>query len=84
MKYVEILKLNNDGTQRVIATCKLDNKMKCICEGDKIVVGNFLKNGITVNSRTLFPANGLLFLDGLKDFFSSGYISASDVKELAD
>jgi hypothetical protein len=88
MKFVEILKLNNDGTQRVIAVCKLTGNMKeCTCEGDRAVVENLIKYGIARpdnGTRKLFLTDGLAFLEGLKDFFTSGYISVSEIKETAD
>lgn len=84
MKFVEIYVLQDDGSQKVIATCKLVND-SVVCDGD----GNFVRNlnveGVFDYSmskkQTLFPKDGIHFLEQLKFNFQSGYINASDIKE---
>ena len=62
MKYVEIYKLQNDGSQIVYATCKLVWEM-VICEGDEILISNLTKDGIRDYSaarfKKVFPKDGL-------------------------
>ena len=83
MPYVEIYKLKNDGSQEVIATCKLiDENIKC--DGDKIFIENLEKDGIrdytnTKESKALFMKDGIRFLENLKLNFKSGYLNASDI-----
>lgn len=84
MKYIEIYKLQNDGSQQVIATCKLvENQV--VCEGDEKFVG-FLKSGIinydNPQGKKLHEIDGLIFLEQLKFNFKSGYLNASEVKEV--
>ena len=85
MPKVEIYKLNNDGSQTVIATCKLEDD-KVVCKGEnKVFIENLTKDGITDYSgderKTLFLKDGLKFLEQLQYNFKSGYLNASEVKE---
>lgn len=84
MKYVEIYKLNNDGSQSVIATCILEEDGTVSCSGDEVLVEN-LKNGGIKNyaepDSLLFFKDGLKFLEQLKFNFNSGYINGSDIME---
>jgi hypothetical protein len=84
MKYVEIYKLQNNGDQTIIATCKLvDNTV--LCEGDTIFTQNLQNDGIASytnqSTQSLFPKDGLLFLENLQYTFRSGYLMATSVKE---
>lgn len=85
MKYVEFYKLQNDGSQKVIAICRLNQDGKVECEGDTVFMENLTKDGIKDYSvpekPTLFFADGLKFLKQLKFNFTSGYLNASDVKD---
>lgn len=85
MKKVEIYKLEEDGTQTIIATCKLQPDNVVTCEGDEYLVAHLEKDGITdylTNfHRIVFPRDGEIFLINLKHNFSSGYFNASDVIE---
>ncbi|MBI2674705.1 MAG: hypothetical protein HYX22_03155 [Candidatus Yanofskybacteria bacterium] len=86
MKYVNIYKLQNDGEQRIIATCRLDDSGMVICEGDKAFTENLVKDGIldygNLGTRNkLFPRDGIKFLENLKHAFKSGYLVATDVQE---
>ncbi|MEK9175127.1 MAG: hypothetical protein AAB795_00885 [Patescibacteria group bacterium] len=85
MSYVEFYKLQNDGTQKVLAKCFLGQENIVICEGEDIFVKNLETNGIKdYNSQTedkLFFKDGIKFLEQLKFNFTSGYLNASDVKE---
>lgn len=84
MSKVEIYKLNNDGTQSVIAVCNLAGD-KAACEGDVNLVANLeregIRNYISDSPEQLFPKDGLEFLKQLKYAFKSGYLNASDIKE---
>lgn len=84
MKKVEILKLQNDGSQKIIATCKLIGE-KVICEGQEELVNDLSSNGIINYSdqgaEKLYPQDGLLFLEQLKFNFKSGYLNATDIIE---
>ena len=83
MKYVEIYKLNNDGSQKVIATCSL-KRNQVICGGNKNFVKSLEKDGVIDYSNPrekFFPKDGLKFLEQLKFNFKSGYLNASDIKE---
>lgn len=84
MKFVEIYKIENDGSQKVVATCKLTGK-KIECEGDKVFIENLKIQGIPDYSskpeKNIFPEDGIKFLENLKFAFKSGYLNASDIKE---
>ena len=83
MKYIEIYKLQNDGSQRVIATCTLTGN-EAMCAGESPFVENLTRNGILSyekKPRLLFPKDGLVFLEQLSFTFKSGYLNASEVKE---
>ncbi len=82
MKYIEIYKLENDGAQRVIATCKLVGA-EAVCEGNEALVQTLSEEGIISyekEPRRLFPKDGLVFLEQLSFTFKSGYLNASEVK----
>ena len=83
MQFVEIYKLNNDGTQRVIAVCTLKDG-GVVCEGEKIFVENLARDGIVDRSlkerKLLYPMDGLKFLEQLPRNFKSGYLNASEIK----
>lgn len=88
MKYVEFYKLQNDGSQKVIATCYLNDHGEVECEGDIKLANNLKEDGIKdysnadgVVSSKIFFKDGLKFLEQLKFNFTSGYLNASDVKE---
>ena len=85
MKYVEFYKLQNDGSQKIIATCSLNENDKIECDGDAVFIENLAKDGIKNYSISgkpaLFFQDGLEFLQQLKFNFTSGYLNASDVKE---
>lgn len=86
MPYVEFYKLQNNGTQEVIATCHLNEGGGVECEGQEDLVGNLKKEGIrdyTDREKmvTLYPKDGLKFLEQLKFNFTSGYLNASDIKD---
>ena len=84
MKFVEICQLQNDGTQRIVATCRQEGK-KIICQGDEVFVAHLLQSGIYDYAgslkKKLFPKDGVRFLENLKFAFRSGYLNASEVKE---
>mgnify|MGYP001576436419 CR=1 FL=1 len=86
MKYVEFYKLNNDGSQTMIAVCSLNGEGLVECEGNENLVENLKAEGIknyadeSGDSR-LFFKDGLKFLEQLKFNFKSGYLNASDVLE---
>lgn len=84
MSKVEIYKLNNDGTQKIIVTCRLVDK-KVVCNGEnKTFVNNLLEDGIIDYSlegrKKLYPKDGLKFLEQLQYNFKSGYLNASEIK----
>jgi hypothetical protein len=86
MKYVEFYKLQNDGSQKVIAICRLNDNGEVECEGDHVLVENIKTKGIKDYSsqnktRQLFFQDGLKFLEQLKFNFTSGYLNASEVLE---
>ena len=85
MPFVEFYKLNNDGTQKVIATCGLGGDGLVSCEGDDVFIGNLRDQGIkdynNPKGDKLFFKDGIKFLEQLKFNFTSGYLNASDVKE---
>lgn len=85
MKYVEFYKLQNDGSQKIIAICRLNESGQVECDGDVVFVGNFEREGIKDYSSQekppLFFKDGLKFLEQLKFNFTSGYLNASEVME---
>lgn len=85
MKYVEIYKLQNDGREMVIATCRLTDDGFVRCEGDEPFVQNLTLKGIEDYSKeggeNLYPKDGIRFLEALGNNFRSGYLMASEIKE---
>lgn len=83
MSYVELYKLQNDGSQTVVATCRLEDGVVG-CEGDTVLVNNLMTGGIkdydNPEGGKLFVKDGLKFLEQLKFNFTSGYLNASEVK----
>ena len=84
MAKVEIYRLNNDGTQKVIATCRLDNNL-VVCDGEEPFLDYLSKEGIK-NYSVMPPVkislkDGKLFLEQLKNNFKSGYLNASEIIE---
>lgn len=84
MKYVELYRLQDDGLQRVVLRCMLNNQGKVICEGDPTLKASFETKGIedfkTPGGVGLFPKDGIRFLEQLSYNFSSGYLNASQIK----
>ncbi len=80
--YVQIYKLQNDGTQKAVAICSLIDD-KVVCEGEKFLVAALSFNGIYDYSSPervkLYPKDGMKFLENLKFNFKSGYLNASEV-----
>jgi len=87
MKYVEIYKLQNDGSQTVFATCKLADDAVVI-EGDQkfadFATNEGIRNYAGEGAKMLFPKDGILFLEQLRYNFKSGYLNASEVKEMTE
>ncbi len=84
MKYVEIYKLQNNGSQTVLVNCKLvDNTV--VIEGDQkfadFVTNEGIQNYSSEGEKKLFPKDGILFLEQLQYNFKSGYLNASEIKE---
>lgn len=84
MKHVNIYKLNNDGTQAVVAVFRLsDDESPVFAEGDEVFIENISLQGIDdylfKNGVRLFPKDGLPFLENLQSAFRSGYILASPI-----
>lgn len=84
MKFVEIYKIDNDGKQSVLVTCILTSGGLKI-EGEQSLINN-LNNGIQnyseIGDDKVYPKDGILFLEQLKFNFKSGYLNASEVKEI--
>lgn len=86
MPYVEIYKLKNDGSQDVLAVCRLKEDAKEVtCESaSPVFLENLEREGIkdysAPNGKRLFFPDGRKFLEQLKFNFNSAYLSASDVK----
>ncbi len=84
MHKVEIYKLQNDGAQVVIATCRLQDGT-VDCDGDMNFVTHLKEEGIIDYSQKahtkVFPKDGMLFLKQLQYNFKSGYLNASEVIE---
>jgi hypothetical protein len=84
MKYVEMYKLQNDGSQTILATCRLVDDAVVI-EGDQKFADFVTKEGIRnyadIGEKKLFPKDGLSFLEQLSYNFKSGYLNASAVLE---
>lgn len=82
MPKVEIYKLNNDGSQSVLATCRLIGN-EVVCDGDEVFVDNLKNEGIidysSEKKEKIYLKDGRKFLEQLKYNFKSGYLNASDV-----
>ncbi len=85
MPYVKFYKLQNDGSQTEMATCKLSAISMVVCDGPEVFVKNLAEQGIKnyddPDGSGLFFKDGLKFLEQLKFNFTSGYLNASDVIE---
>ncbi|MEK7580278.1 MAG: hypothetical protein AAB465_01530 [Patescibacteria group bacterium] len=86
MSLVEIYKLQNDASQKVIVTCKLADDSSVVCEGDQQFIESLVREGVRDYSsqsdlKKLFPKDGIRFLEQLKYNLKSGYLMASDIKE---
>jgi len=87
MPYVEIYKLKNDGSQDILAVCRLEEGAgEVVCESaNPVFTDNLKREGIKDYSGSgkerLFPYDGRKFLEQLKFHFRSAYLSASDVIE---
>ena len=83
MPFVEIYKLKNDGSQEIIAVCRLKGNA-VQCGGQPVFIENLKSGGIrdysSPKENKLFLKDGLLFLEQLKYNFKSGYLNASEVK----
>jgi len=81
---VEIYRLKKGKTQEIIATCSLIGE-KVVFEGNEKFISRLNRVGILDKStkppRKIFPADGVIFLRGLRDTFKSGYLVASDLPE---
>jgi len=84
MKFVEIYTLQNDGSQTIIAICKLIDGV-VVCDGDDNFVRNLNTEGIfnysAPHKQILFPKDGIHFLEQLQFNFKNGYLNASAIKE---
>lgn len=86
MKYVNIYKLQNNGEQEVIATCRLNDEGVVVCEGNRVFIKNLEEEGIfdydnMETKHKLSLKDGVKFLENLKHSFRSGYLVATDVQE---
>lgn len=83
---MQIYKLQNDGSQKVVSTCKLSDDGEVICEGEEVFTQRLMQDGILDYTQSgenkIFPKDGLRFLEQLKYNFKSGYLNASEIKEL--
>lgn len=83
MQFVEIFKLKDDGSQEILATCRL-SKDRVLCEGNEVFIKNIEQEGIVDYSQSpnqkIFFKNGIKFLEQLQYNFKSGYLNASKVK----
>jgi len=80
MKHVTIYKLQDDGSQTVLAVCKLVGEA-VECEGNQIFINNLMEDGIRDYAELdpnirLFPKDGAEFLEQLPNNFRSGYLMA--------
>ncbi|QQG42150.1 MAG: hypothetical protein HYV90_02440 [Candidatus Woesebacteria bacterium] len=84
MAKVLIYKLENDGSQKVICTCVLENN-SVKCDGDSGLVANLNSEGIinyaAETPEKVFPKDGKIFLENLSQNFNSGYFNATDIIE---
>ena len=83
MIHIKILKLNNDGSQSVVVTCKLNDFGVVECEGDPDLI-KYLENVELYefqSKKTLRFTDGEEFLSQLKFHFKSGYYNATDIRE---
>jgi len=83
MKSVQIYKLENNGDQTVLTTCKLVNETIILEPENSFMMKEFVEKGIKnyENKTVLYPTDGEEFLKHLKFHFKSGYLNASDVIE---
>ena len=84
MKFVEIYRTQDDGSQKVIAECNLTEAVVEIV-GDPMLAMQLMYDGIIDYSapgkKRLYPKDGVKFLEQLKNYLKNGYTNASDIKE---
>ncbi len=84
MKFVEIYKIDNEGAQSLVAVCTLSSDGVQIKGEQKLI--DSLNEGINNYSETghkkVYPSDGLLFLEQLKFNFRSGYLNATEIKQV--
>lgn len=86
MKFVEIYKLENSGEQRVVLRCVLNEAGAVDLHGEaqqlaKNLTDRGIVNHFEKTPETLFPSDGLPFLENLSQYLNSAYLCASLVKE---
>ena len=62
----------------------LDETGKVTFSGDQTIIENLTHDGIfdhENHDKTLFPSDGILFLQNLKYHLTSGYLNATDIVE---
>lgn len=83
MPHVTIYRLKNDGSEEIVAVCRLQDD-RVVCESDNdIFVENLKRDGIidysSLEKKRLFFSDGRKFLEQLKFNFKSAYLIASDI-----
>lgn len=85
MKKVTIYKTRTPEMDQVpVVEALFDEAGQVTFTGDQTIIANLAHDGIPDHEnreKTLFPADGLPFLENLKYSFSSGYLNATDVTE---
>jgi len=87
--FVDLYELDKDAKQRKIATFRMqeDEPGKVEVDGDHNhpVLENIRNEGIfdykNAKPGKLYPYDGMSFLENLKYYFRSGYLSASEVQK---
>lgn len=83
MKYIILYTLRADGVYGESARCELRNE-EVVCSGDGPLVENLERYGVGVmgnDTETIFPKDGLRFLEAAHKHFTSEYLMTSDILE---
>lgn len=79
-KVVKFLETNDDGTQSVAGTVMFDGGEVTFQDISPPNIRYFERTGILIGSKTIYPKDGLKYLENLKFAFSDSRFRATDVE----
>lgn len=86
MNKIELLRLLPTGEQLPVATFELKGEV-VVSQGEHEIVNFLTTEGIQVQQDppvSVFPADGLPFLEGLKNVFTTPYLFAREINDISE